>query len=819
MRRGVELLAKKEFKISGMTCAACVRAVEKATKKLEGVTSVAVNISTESMTIDYDENRVSVEDIMRVVESSGYSAALKQDMREVSIPIRGMTCASCVRAVEKAIQKLDGVVEVSVNLATETAQVKYDADKVRISSIKTAIKNAGYEPLEISLETSDADRDEKERQTREMLQRVRVAIGCAFPLLYIAMGNMFGLPLPGAINPESHPASFALVQLALLIPIVIAGKKFYTVGMRALFKKSPNMDSLVAIGTGAAIIYSIYSTYMIMMGEHYVHGLYYESAGIIIALVMLGKYLETKSRGRTSEAIKKLMGLQPKTALVAADGDEIEIPIEEVEPGDILIVKPGERIPVDGAVVEGYTSVDESMITGESIPVEKAAGSSVTGGTINKNGTIRFRATRVGKDTALSQIIRLVQQAQGSKAPIAKLADVVAGYFVPAVMVIAAVSAVLWYLAERDSVFSLTIFISVLVIACPCALGLATPTAIMVGTGKGAENGILIKSAEALESAHKIDAVVFDKTGTITIGKPKVTDILTYGVSEIEFLRIVAAGEKVSEHPLSEAILQQANELRVQVPEVSEFEAVPGKGIKYTLDGKRVGVGNEALLSEMGISFENGDDARLLASQGKTIIIGALDDKVIGMAAVADVIKDTSPNAVETLKEMGIEVIMITGDNEITANAIAQKTGIDRVFAGVLPEGKAKRIEELKKEGKTVAMVGDGINDAPALAAADVGIAIGSGTDVAIESADIVLIKGDITDVARAINLSRKTISNVKQNLFWAFIYNTLGIPVAAGVLHIWGGPLLSPMLAGAAMAFSSVSVVTNALRLRKLKL
>jgi len=815
----VELLTRSEFNISGMTCAACVRAVEKAAGELEGVRSAAVNLSLENMIVDYDEERVTIEDIIRAVESRGYGASLKEDIREVIIPIRGMTCASCVRAVEKTIQKLDGVAEVSVNLATETAQVKYDADKVRISSIKTAIKNAGYEPLEISIETSDADRDEKERQTSEMLQRVRVAIGCAIPLLYIAMGHMLGLPLPAAINPESHPASFALVQLVLLMPIVIAGKKFYTVGMRALFKKSPNMDSLVAIGTGAAIMYSIYSTYMIMMGEHYVHGLYYESAGIIIALVMLGKYLETKSRGRTSEAIKKLMGLQPKTALVAADGDEIEIPIEEVEPGDILIVKPGERIPVDGAVVEGYTSVDESMITGESIPVEKAAGSSVTGGTINKNGTIRFRATRVGKDTALSQIIRLVQQAQGSKAPIAKLADVVAGYFVPAVMVIAALSAALWYLAERDSVFALTIFISVLVIACPCALGLATPTAIMVGTGKGAENGILIKSAEALESAHKIDAVVFDKTGTITIGKPKVTDMLTYGVSEIEFLRIVAAGEKVSEHPLSEAILQQANDLQVQVPEVSGFEAVPGKGIKYTLDGSRVGVGNEALLSEMGISFENGDDARLLASQGKTIIIGALDDKVIGMAAVADVIKDTSPNAVETLKEMGIEVIMITGDNEITANAIAQKTGIDRVFAGVLPEGKAIRIEELKKEGKTVAMVGDGINDAPALAAADVGIAIGSGTDVAIESADIVLIKGDITDVSRAINLSRKTISNVKQNLFWAFIYNTLGIPVAAGVLHIWGGPLLSPMLAGAAMAFSSVSVVTNALRLRKLKL
>ncbi|AHM57051.1 copper-exporting P-type ATPase A [Peptoclostridium acidaminophilum DSM 3953] len=812
-------MAKKEFNISGMTCAACVRTVEKAALALEGVKSAVVNLSLENMVVDYDEDKLTTEDIIKAVEARGYGASIKENTREVSIPIRGMTCASCVRAVEKSIQKLDGVESVSVNIATETAQVVYDADKVRISSIKSAIKNAGYEPLEISLDVADTDRDEKDRQTRDMRKRVRVAIAFALPLLYIAMSHMLGLPLPGSISPESHAASFALVQLALLIPIVVSGRKFYTVGLRALFKKSPNMDSLVAIGTGAAIIYSVYSTYMIIMGEHYVHGLYYESAGIIIALVMLGKYLETKSRGRTSEAIKKLMGLQPKTALVAADGGEMEILIEEVEIGDTLIVKPGERIPVDGAVVYGYTAVDESMITGESIPVEKTAGSSVTGGTINKNGTIRFKATRVGKDTALSQIIRLVQQAQGSKAPIAKLADIVAGYFVPAVMVIAAVSAALWYLAEKDSVFALTIFISVLVIACPCALGLATPTAIMVGTGKGAENGILIKSAEALETAHKIDAVVFDKTGTITLGKPKVTDMLTYGVSEIEFLRIVAAGEKVSEHPLSDAILQHASDLGVQVPDVSGFEAVPGKGIRYTLEGRRVAVGNEALLLEMDIPFGNGDDARRLAAQGKTIIICALDDTVIGVVAVADVIKDTSPKAVEMLREMGIEVIMITGDNEVTANAIAQKTGISRVFAGVLPEGKAKRIEELRNEGKVVAMVGDGINDAPALAASDVGIAIGSGTDVAIESADIVLIKGDISDVARAINLSRKTIRNVKQNLFWAFVYNTLGIPVAAGVLHIWGGPLLSPMLAGAAMAFSSVSVVTNALRLRRLKL
>lgn len=812
-------MAKKEFNISGMTCAACVRTVEKAAGALEGVKTAVVNLSLENMVVEYDEDKVTIEDIIKAVETRGYGASLKENEREVTIPIRGMTCASCVRAVEKSIQKLDGVASVSVNLATETAQIVYDADKVRISSIKSAIKNAGYEPLEISFDVADTDRDEKDRQTSDMRKRVRVAIGFAVPLLYIAMGHMLGLPLPGAINPESHAASFALVQLALLIPIVVSGRRFYTVGMRALFKKNPNMDSLVAIGTGAAIIYSIYSTYMIIMGEHYVHGLYYESAGIIIALVMLGKYLETKSRGRTSEAIKKLMGLQPKTALVAADGGEMEILIEEVEIGDILIVKPGERIPVDGTVVDGYTAVDESMITGESIPVEKTTGSSVTGGTINKNGTIRFKATKVGKDTALSQIIKLVQQAQGSKAPIAKLADIVAGYFVPAVMVIAAVSAALWYVAEKDSVFALTIFISVLVIACPCALGLATPTAIMVGTGKGAENGILIKSAEALETAHKIDAVVFDKTGTITLGKPKVTDMLTYGAGETEFLRIVAAGEKVSEHPLSDAILQHASELGVKVPDVSGFEAVPGKGIRYTLDGRSVAVGNEALLSEMDIPFGNSEDARLLAAQGKTIIIGALDDEVIGIVAVADVIKDTSPKAVEMLREMGIEVIMITGDNEVTANAIAQKTGISRVFAGVLPEGKAKSIEELRNEGKVVAMVGDGINDAPALAASDVGIAIGSGTDVAIESADIVLIKGDIVDVARAINLSRKTIRNVKQNLFWAFVYNTLGIPVAAGVLHIWGGPLLSPMLAGAAMAFSSVSVVTNALRLRRLKL
>ena len=815
-----DVLAVKKFKVTGMTCAACVRVVEKAVSSIDGVISVSVNLATEGMNVEYDDKRLGEEDIIKAVEKRGYGASLKEDLREITIPIQGMTCASCVRAVEKTLSKLEGIKTASVNIAAENAKIVYDADKVRISGIKKAIKDAGYEPLDISVESADSDKDEKERQIRSMKKRFTVAAFFAVPLLYIAMGSMMGLPVPIGISPQHSPLTFAIVQILLVMPIVIAGRKFYTVGIKALVKMSPNMDSLVAIGTGAAIVYSLYSTYMIWSGHyHYAHNLYFESAGIIIALVMLGKYMETKSKGRTSEAIKKLMGLQPQKAVIVSDGEEIEIPIEEVEKGDVIVVRPGERIPVDGTVVGGHTSIDESMITGESIPVEKAIGDNVIGGTINKQGMIKFEATNVGKDTALSQIIKLVQDAQGSKAPIAKLADIVAGYFVPAVIAVALISSSLWYIIEKNSVFSLTIFISVLVIACPCALGLATPTAIMVGTGKGAESGILVKSAQALEGAHKVDAVVFDKTGTITKGKPQVTDLVSFGMDTDEFLKIVASGEKATEHPLAEAIVRHSNEKNIKLEEVAGFSAVTGKGIIYSVDKKDVSLGNKALMDQMGIDISNIDEYENMARQGKTVMIAAVDGKVEGLIAVADTIKETSKKAVENLKKMGVEVIMITGDNEVTANAIAGQVGIERVFAHVLPEGKAQKVKQLQEEGKRVAMVGDGINDAPALAMADIGIAIGSGTDIAMESADIVLIKSDILDVPRAISLSKKTITNVKQNLFWAFIYNTIGIPVAAGLLHIWGGPLLNPMIAGAAMAFSSVSVVTNALRLRNVKL
>ncbi|KDR94379.1 Cu+-exporting ATPase [Peptoclostridium litorale DSM 5388] len=813
-------MAVEKFKVTGMTCAACVSVVEKAVSSIDGVISVSVNLATEDMNVEYDDKRLGVEDIIKAVEKRGYGASLKEDLREITIPIQGMTCASCVRAVEKALSKLDGIKTASVNIATENAKIVYDADEVRISGIKKAIKDAGYEPLDISVESVDSDKEEKERQIRSMKKRFTVAAFFAVPLLYIAMGSMMGLPVPTGISPQHSPLTFAIVQILLVMPIVIAGRKFYTVGIKSLVKMSPNMDSLVAIGTGAAIVYSLYSTYMIWSGNyHYAHNLYFESAGIIITLVMLGKYLESKSKGRTSEAIKKLMGLQPKKAVIVSDGEEIEIPIEEVEKGDVIVVRPGERIPVDGTVVGGHTSIDESMITGESIPVEKAIGDNVIGGTINKQGMIKFEATNVGKDTALSQIIKLVQDAQGSKAPIAKLADIVAGYFVPAVIAVALISSSLWYIIEKNSVFSLTIFISVLVIACPCALGLATPTAIMVGTGKGAEIGILVKSAQALEGAHKINAVVFDKTGTITKGKPQVTDVVSFGMDTDEFLKIVASGEKASEHPLAEAIVRHSNEKNIRLEEVTGFSAVTGKGIIYSVDKKDIALGNKALMDQMGIDVSNVDEYEHMARQGKTVMIAAVDGKVEGLIAVADTIKETSNKAVENLKKMGIEVIMITGDNEVTANAIAGQVGIERVFSHVLPEGKAQKVKQLQEEGKRVAMVGDGINDAPALAMADIGIAIGSGTDIAMESADIVLIKSDILDVPRAISLSKKTITNVKQNLFWAFIYNTIGIPVAAGLLHIWGGPLLNPMIAGAAMAFSSVSVVTNALRLRNVKL
>lgn len=745
-------------------------------------------------------------------------------MRKELIQVAGMTCAACSRRVEKAIGKLSGIEEVVVNFATEKAAVTFDETICSMEEIKQAIQAAGYKPIEKKKSSVDEDKIRKEKEIKTLFIKFLVSITLAIPLLYVAMVPMISwipFKVPGFMNMMRYPFVYAFVEVMLTIPILIAGYRFYTVGFKALWMRSPNMDSLIAIGTTAAVGYSIYNMYEIWNGNYMaVDALYFETAGIIIALILLGKYLEAVSKGKTSEAIKKLMGLAPKTAIVIRGGIETEIAIEEVEINDVIIVKPGEKIPVDGIVIEGNTSIDESMLTGESMPIDKKVSDTVYAASINKNGMIHIKATKVGSDTALAQIIKLVEDAQGSKAPIAKMADVVSGYFVPVVVLIALIAGISWFIGTQDLKFSLTIFISVLVVACPCALGLATPTAIMVGTGKGAENGILIKGGEALETAHKINTIVFDKTGTITEGKPKVTDIITVsGGKEDKLLQIVASAEKGSEHPLGEAIVAAANEKQISLKKINEFTAITGRGIEANIDGIHVLIGNKKLMEDRTISLntlqENSD---CLAEEGKTPMYVAFDGSLAGIVAVADVVKLSSKEAIGKLHSMGIEVAMITGDNKKTAYAIARQVGIDRVLAEVMPEDKSNEVMTLQKEGKVVAMVGDGINDAPALAQADVGIAIGSGTDVAMESADIVLMKSDLMDVPTAILLSKKTIRNIKQNLFWAFAYNTAGIPVAAGILYLFGGPLLNPIFAAAAMSLSSVSVLTNALRLKRFK-
>jgi len=795
--------------------------VERGVSKVQGVSSANVNFATEKLTLNYDSELVTLDLIKDTVKEVGYGVLEEETEKEVTIPISGMTCASCVAHIEKAISKLEGTKTVSVNLSTEKAHVVYDSGQTRISEIKQAVIDAGYEPLEIeSEEVSDDNKDRHEKEMKKLWKKFVTSAIFATPLLFIAMGHMLGLDLPDIINPETNPLNFALIQMILVAPSIAVGYQFYTVGFKTLLKGSPNMDSLIGIGTGAAVLYGIYATIMIAAGHNnYTMDLYFESAGVIITLILLGKYLESMSKGKTSDAIKKLMGLAPKNALVLQDGKEIILPIEEVEIGDIIIVKPGEKIPVDGTVIKGNTSVDESMLTGESIPVEKNIGDKVVGASINKHGLIQFEATRVGKDTALAQIIKLVEDAQGSKAPIARLADIIAGYFVPVVIVIAILAGLAWFISGQSVVFSLTIFIAVLVIACPCALGLATPTAIMVGTGQGAEYGVLIKGGQPLETAHKIETIVFDKTGTITEGKPVVTDIIeTNEWNSEDILRLAASAEKGSEHPLGEAIVSKAKELNLKLEEIDDFSAIPGHGIKAAISGKQVWLGNLQLINNEGIDNTLLSESERLADEGKTPMYVAVDGILSGIIAVADTTKPNSKKAIDKLHELGVKVAMITGDNERTARAIAKEVGIDLVLADVLPKDKANEVKKLQEQGKIVAMVGDGVNDAPALAQADVGIAIGSGTDVAIESADIVLMKSDLLDVVTALQLSKKTIRNIKQNLFWAFAYNTAGIPIAAGLLYVFGGPKLNPMIAGAAMAFSSVSVVTNALRLRKFK-
>lgn len=812
---------KEVMSIIGMTCASCAKAVEKSVSKVDGVSKATVNFATEKLDVEYNEEITNIESIKKAVVNAGYSAEGESNLREVSMPISGMTCASCAASVERAVGKLQGVEKVSVNFATEKATVVYDTNATRISEIKQAISKAGYKALEIEAgQQIDEEKERREKEMKTLWRKFLLSAIFTVPLLYIAMGHLMGIMLPGIIEPMINPLNFALVQMFLTIPIVIAGNKFYSVGIKALLRKNPNMDSLIAIGTGAAVIYGLFAVVQISKGDmEYAKDLYFETAGVIITLILLGKYLEAVTKGKTSEAIKKLMGLAPKTATVIHGDQEMTIPIEEVEVGDIVLVKPGEKIPVDGVVIEGHTAIDESMLTGESIPVEKTIGDKVIGASINKNGLIKFKATKVGKDTALAQIIKLVENAQGSKAPIAKLADVISGYFVPIVIMIAILAGIAWYISGESTIFSLTIFIAILVIACPCALGLATPTAIMVGTGKGAENGVLIKGGGPLETAHKIKTVVFDKTGTITEGKPKVTDIVSNGEYDNErLLQLAASAEKGSEHPLGEAIVKAAEEKNLKMLKVVKFNAIPGHGIEVEIEGKNILLGNKKLMNERNIDISLQNESDTLASEGKTPMFMAIENKLEGIVAVADVTKESSALAIKKLHEMGIKVAMITGDNRRTAEAIAKQVGIDIVLAEVLPQDKANEVKKLQENGNVVAMVGDGINDAPALAQADVGMAIGSGTDVAMESADIVLMKSDLLDVVTAIQLSKKTIRNIKQNLFWAFAYNTAGIPVAAGLLYIFGGPKLNPMIAAAAMAFSSVSVLLNALRLKNFK-
>ena len=820
-------LKKDTMKITGMTCASCAKAVERAVKKIDDNIEANWNVAREKLNVSYDESKVTSQDIQRAIEKAGYGVLEEINLNQTIIPISGMTCASCAKAVERSVGKLDGVQTVDVNFATEKASISYIPEKVKLSEIKEAIKKAGYEPRDAENKNAvDEDKIRKEKEVKSLWIKFIVSAVFAVPLFYIAMGQMikepFGpLPLPQIINPDINPLNFGLIQLFLTIPIVIAGYKFYTIGTKAILSKSPNMDSLIAIGTGAALSYSLYSLYLTFNGDMMaIHNMYFESAGVIITLVLLGKFLESVAKGKTSEAIKKLMGLSPKTAIIIKDNKEIEIPIEEVEVGDVIVVKPGSKIPVDGIVVEGHTSVDESMLTGESIPVEKSVGSHVVGASINKNGTIKFKAEKVGSDTAISQIIKLVEDAQGSKAPIAKLADVISGYFVPIVFAIAVIVSIAWFISGKDIEFALSIFIAVLVIACPCALGLATPTAIMVGTGKGAENGILIKGGEALESTHKINTIVFDKTGTITEGKPVVTDIITDGdINKDELLKIAASAEKGSEHPLGEAIVKEGEKKNLGLYNIDKFVAIPGHGIEVEIESKGILLGNKKLMQDRKIALRKLEEiSDKLAAEGKTPMYIAINNKIAGIIAVADIVKESSAKAIMKLHDMGIEVAMITGDNKKTADAIARQVGIDKVLAEVLPQDKSSEVKKLQSEGRFVAMVGDGINDAPALAQADIGMAIGSGTDVAMESADIVLMKSDLMDVPTAIKLSRSTMRNIKENLFWAFAYNVIGIPIAAGVLYLFGGPLLNPVIAALAMAFSSTSVLLNALRLKRFK-
>jgi Cu+-exporting ATPase len=810
-------LVRIDLPITGMSCATCALKIEKGLAGVEGVSKATVNFAAEKATVVFHPEQTDLTHLIDKVKDLGYGAKSEK----VLLPIQGMTCASCVNKVQKALNVVKGVVHAEVNFATERASVEYIPEEVSIRELKKAVEEAGYQVLEVKEE----DIVEKERLAREAeLSRLKLkfilgTILLAPILLLMYVGSFFkkwfGL---------SQEVNFFL-QFLLATPVQFwAGWQFYVGFWKATKHKTSDMNTLIAVGTSAAYLYSLIVTFVPhrIMVKGLMLDVYFDTSAAIIVLILLGRFLEARAKGKTSEAIKKLIGLQPKTARVLRNGNESDIPVEEVVSGDIIIVRPGEKIPVDGVVKEGYSSVDESMVTGESLPVEKKSSDPVIGATMNKTGTFKFEATKVGKETVLSQIVRLVQEAQGSKPPIARMVDVIASYFVPVVISIAIVTFIVWYLfgPHPALTYAFLNFVAVLIIACPCALGLATPTSIMVGTGKGAENGILIRGAEALEIAHRLNTIVLDKTGTLTKGEPSVTDIIeSEKFTKKEILTFAASAEKGSEHPLGEAIVKRAREEDLNLLVAKDFEAIAGQGIEATLDSKRILLGNLRLMEGRNVIL-NGllEKAEQLSNEGKTPMFLAVEGEVAGIIAVADTLKENSKKAVGVLHRMGLEVVMLTGDNQRTAKAIANQIGIDRVLAEVLPEMKAEEVRRLQSEGKKVGMVGDGINDAPALAQADVGIAIGTGTDVAIESSDITLIGGDLRGVVTAIALSKATIRNIKQNLFWAFAYNTILIPVAAGVLFPFFGILLNPIFAAGAMAISSVTVVSNALRLRGFK-
>ncbi len=818
------------FEIKGMTCSACSTRLERVIGNMDGVKHASVNLATESLVVNFNEAITSSEKVMESVKMAGFEATEKVEGTEVLLPISGMTCSACSSRLERVLNMTDGIIKAAVNLPGESATIKFNSAIISLRSIRQTIADIGFEAGKIE-ETKDAHKnfDARRKQNEEKLalmkQRLINALAFTIPLLIITMGHMVSMPLPDIISPQHSPLGFALIQLFLTLPVMWFGKDFYIHGFPTLMRGAPNMDSLIAVGTSAAFVYSVWNLIEIAIGidpQMKAMDLYFESAATIIALISLGKFQEGRAKSRTSEAIEKLMDLTPAKAILLENGEQIITPIEEIGPGDNILIRPGDRVGADGAVYEGHSEIDESMLTGESMPVSKTIGDDVAGGTVNTGGgALKVRVKNVGENTVLSRIIKLVQEAQGSKAPISSLADTVSFYFVPAVMAIAVISGLCWYaFSDEPFSFALRIFISVMVIACPCAMGLATPTAIMVGTGRGAQLGVLVKSGEALETAGKIDTMIFDKTGTLTYGQPELADsFIAAGNSEDEVLALAASAEKQSEHPLARAVLRAAKDAALTLPETTSFNAVAGLGIATKTGGHSMLLGNQEYLNRNFVGDLNNKDAQDAATRfkaaGQSPLYIAKNGKLVGILAIADKIKEEAPATIKKLHALGVKTIMLTGDNEKVALTIAASAGIDEVVAQVMPDRKAEVVNKEKALGRKVAMIGDGINDAPALASADLGIAMGTGIDVAIESGDIVLMKGDLTGVLTAISLSRATVRNIKQNLFWAFAFNILGIPVAAGVLYVFEGPTLSPMFAAAAMSLSSVTVVTNALRLK----